>query len=148
MTKRTWVRAGIVATVVIAVVVAMLYVELWVPNMKLLDLEWYKLTSPAEQVRVAHKVLRWPWGNHHDAFIILLEKGGPESVPVLIRALQWQKDTGPGGSMVCTKLHCLMALRRITGEDAGLNYADWARWWKIKGGKWQQMNTTHGEGER
>ena len=37
--------------------------------------------------------------------------------------------------MPCTKDHCLEALRRITGHDAGLNYSDWAEWWVSTGSK-------------
>jgi len=37
--------------------------------------------------------------------------------------------------MPCTKMHCLNALGRITGHDAGLNYSDWAEWWASTGSK-------------
>jgi hypothetical protein len=73
--------------------------------------------------------LQFPWGNHHDAFIILAENGNPSSIPLLIAALQWQGDTEED-TMECTKGHCLTALRRLTRADAGANYKGWKRWWK------------------
>ena len=118
----------------VTVAAAILYTQCWIPNRKLMDMAWHEQAGKAEQVRVAHQVLRFPWGNHHDAFIIILRDGGPESVPYLISALRWQRHTAADGMMVCTKACCLEALRRITGHDAGNNYSDWARWWKEKNG--------------
>jgi len=93
-----------------------------------MDFEGLKLLSPAEQRKVLHRILRWP-GVHHDAYIALIEVGEETSVPFLIKSLQWQPRT-PDGLMVCTKGHCLEALKRITGADAGIEYEDWAAWWE------------------
>jgi len=102
------------------------YTRFWAPNRKLMDPEWFATASDAKRLEVAHQVLAWPWGNHHDAFLIVRELGGPESVPRLIRALRWQPD---GPAVPCTKSHCLDALRHITGVDAGDSYVEWNRWW-------------------
>jgi len=92
------------------------------------DLQWWEESTPEEKLAVAHQAIRWPIGDPHDAFLIICDHGGPESVPPLIRALKWQEHTVPGGDMLCTKAHCLQALRKITGVDAGLNYEDWKAW--------------------
>ena len=84
---------------------------------------------------VAQRVLTFPVGGHHDAFLVLSEFGDAESIPYLLAGLRWQPHTAPGEPMKCTKLHCLEALRAITGHNAGLNYSDWATWWASTGSK-------------
>lgn len=84
---------------------------------------------------VAQRVLTCPVGGHHDAFLLLSKVGDAESIPYLLAALRWRPHTEPGDPMPCTKMHCLNALRRITGHDAGLNYSDWATWWASTGSK-------------
>jgi hypothetical protein len=84
---------------------------------------------------VAQRVLTCPVGGHHDAFLVLSEFGDAASIPYLLAGLRWQPHTAPGEPMKCTKLHCLEALRAITGHDAGRNYSDWAEWWASTGSK-------------
>jgi hypothetical protein len=91
--------------------------------------------SNGELKEVAHKVLTCPVGGHHDAFLHLSRVGDAESIPYLLTGLRWQPYTGKGDVMVCTKSHCLEALRKITGHDAGRNYSDWAEWWASTGSK-------------
>ncbi len=73
--------------------------------------------------------------NDHDRFVSLIENGTASNVPELIRGLQRQGDTKPDGAMVCTKSHCLEALRFITNQNPGVNYADWQAWWDANGKK-------------
>lgn len=92
--------------------------------------------SQAELREAAHQALRFPLPYYgHDAFITLSEIGDISSVPYLFRGLRWQEHTGPDGVMGCTKAHCLDALRRITGHNAGENYEDWKAWWVKIGSK-------------
>jgi hypothetical protein len=112
-----------------------LYYHWWVPNQRLKDLQWMDAASNGELKEVAQRVLTCPVGGHHDAFLVLSRVGDAESIPYLLAALRWQPYTGKGDVMVCTKLHCLEALRKIAGHDAGLNYSDWAEWWASTGSK-------------
>ena len=124
------------AAAVLAAAALWLYMAVWVPNGKIRDIQWLENASPQERLEVAHQVLSFPLGMHHDAFLLVNDYGDVKSIPYLLRGLRWQPYTGPGDrAMVCTKAHCLTALRRITGHDAGLNYEDWARWWQDKGSK-------------
>ena len=121
-------RVGAICLVV-ATLVLVGYTQWWIPNRKLIDLEWMTSTPQAEMRRVCHQVLRIPGGNHHDAFILLESAGDESSIPLLIWALRWQEDTpSPSQSMICTKVHCLEALQHITGANAGMNYRDWKTW--------------------
>jgi len=132
-------RKGVMAGLAVAVGFLLLggvwfYYRVVVPNRNLMDLQWYDTVGEEEQLRVAHQVLEFPWGNHHDAFLVVLRMGDARSIPCLLKGLRWQEQTDenkPG--MRCTKSHCLDALKRITGHDAGLNYEDWARWWAEEG---------------
>ena len=121
--------------VVCAALSVFLYYQWLVPNQKLYDLQWMNTASKEELKKVAHKVLTCPIGRHHDAFVLLLGVGDAESIPYLLTGLRWQPYTRKHDWMVCTKSHCLEALRRITGHDAGLNYSDWAEWWASTGSK-------------
>lgn len=112
-----------------------LYYQWWLPNQRLKDGEWWESASKRELKETAQKVLTCPVGGHHDAFLLLSEVGDAESIPYLLWGLRWLPDTPKGGGMPCTKAHCLEALRRITGHDAGLNYSDWAEWWASTGSK-------------
>ena len=110
------------------------YEAVRVPNQKMKDIGWLEKASPQERLDVSYQVLSFPVGMHHDAFLMVNDYGDAKSIPYLLRGLRWQPHTDPGFSaMRCTKAHCLAALKRITGHDAGLNYEDWARWWETEG---------------
>jgi len=112
-----------------------LYYQWWVPNQRLKDLQWMNAAGNNDLKEAAQRVLTCPVGGHHDAFLLLSEVGDAESIPYLLWGLRWLPDTPKGGVMPCTKAHCLEALRRITGHNAGLNYSDWAEWWASTGSK-------------
>jgi len=59
------------------------YFFIWIPNQKLLDKAWWEESTPKEKRILAHKILSYPVGNHHDALIILIEHGNDESIPYL-----------------------------------------------------------------
>jgi hypothetical protein len=114
---------------------AFLFVMWWIPNQKMAELNWWENASKDELRKVSHQVLRYPIGNHHDAFIVLEKIGNAESVPLLIRALKWQDPPGEDGFTVCTLDHCLSALRSLTGVDQGTSFKAWSEWWKNTGSK-------------
>jgi hypothetical protein len=95
---------------------------------KLGDVQWWATSSRTEQLETMHFLLQCPIGDHHDVFLTLKHIGTPESIPYLISALRWYDDT-----WVCTKRHCLDALKKITGHDAGESYAEWHDWWSEQG---------------
>lgn len=115
------------SVIVLAICAALFfYTQIWRPNRLLMDPNWLDNVTPAEALAVAHKIIRWG-GNDHDAFNIVHEYGGPESIPYLLIGLQRYGVTH--GGMVCTKSNCLEALRAITNQYAGENFADWQSWW-------------------
>lgn len=85
-----------------------------------------RTATPGELRDAAHAALRFPSLNPHDVYLVLLDHGDASSVPVLIHSLRWQPHTPTHGRMICTKAHCLEALRKLTGRDMGKNYEDWA----------------------
>ena len=108
----------------------------WAPTAKMRDFRWYfLLADDDERKHVAEQALIIPLDGGHDAFITLIYCGDADSIPYLLCGLWWQPDTEPGEGMVCTKAHCLDALKRITGHDAGSNYSDWAAWWDSTGSR-------------
>ena len=134
-TRRWFLSVLVVALSACAVLAILLYHQWWVPNQRLKDLQWMNAASKDDLKEVAQRVLTFPVGGHHDAFLVLSEFGDAESIPYLLAGLRWQPHTAPGEPMKCTKLHCLEALRAITGHNAGLNYSDWATWWASTGSK-------------
>ena len=64
----------------------------------------------------------------HDSCLYLLEVGDESSVPFLIHALHLVPIT-PDGGVVCTRSHCLEALKAITHKDLGLSTHAWEHWW-------------------
>ena len=132
--RKRWLLLLIAIVLMLGLLTAVaVFVPWWQANQRLCDYHWWMTASREEKVRTAHQVLSFPWGNHHDAFIFLIEDGGPESVPILINALRWQPNSSTTKGIECTKDHCLEALKRITGHDAGEDYADWVAWWESVG---------------
>ena len=64
--------------------------EIYDPNMKISDSDFFYKSTPEELRETSHKVLKWSFGDAHDAFLALIECGDESSVPVLINALRWQ----------------------------------------------------------
>jgi hypothetical protein len=87
----------------------------------------WRTLSPQQKRTLAHRALTRTSGNHHDAFLILVEHGKEESVPYLLDWLQAQGDLR-GDGVVCTRSHCVEALEKITGKKLGYNYSDWKGW--------------------
>ena len=103
-----------------------IYFDFWLPNKRLSNIDALIAPTPQEIRELCHQVLKYPFGNHHDAFIMLEGYGNTESIPILINALKWQRETKADERMICTKSHCLEALQKLTGEDFGNNYDDWS----------------------
>lgn len=126
MKSRT-LKITISATSLIVILLSIfVYFEIVVPHNTLRDLEWWEQASAEEQRQVAHQILRYPVGNHHDAFLILTEFGNSESIPYLLNGLKWYEFFNRGEDFILySRDHCLDALRKITGKDLGTKYTDW-----------------------
>ena len=122
--KRTRLWLACLVLVVTTLIVGYAYSRIWKPHQKMSDTQWLATASPQEQRKTAHQILRLPVGNHHDAFLVLILHGTEESVPYLLNRLKKYAD---GDFIECSHDHCVAALRRITGLDAGYRYADWKR---------------------
>ena len=128
--RRIMLAAGLVILLALLASAAYVYLAIWLPNKRISSLEWWNSEPPVscEEAReTAQRVLRHSFGNHHDACLVLKECGDRESVPYLVEALQWLPPVGPGGVMACPRAHCLDALEKITGLDAGTSHEDWVR---------------------
>jgi hypothetical protein len=101
---------------------------IWIPNHRLEDSDFIEHASSAELRQVAERALRTPWGNHHDACLLLSRVGNVESVPLLVRSLHWHEQPSEDSGVECTTIHCADALRQITGHDAGMDPRSWQEW--------------------
>ena len=90
-------------------------------------MDWFETAASEEQREVAHKILGYPFGNHHDAYLVLVKHGNEESIPYLLNRLKQFKYND---FIECTHDHCIEALKKITGKDLGHNYEDWKEWEK------------------
>ena len=64
----------------------------------------------------------------HDGSGELSRIGDIDSVPALLVVLK-EHPPRKGGIMICTTAHALIALRDLTGADAGITYEAWSDWW-------------------
>ncbi|PKL49491.1 MAG: hypothetical protein CVV42_05770 [Candidatus Riflebacteria bacterium HGW-Riflebacteria-2] len=107
-------------------------VESWLANRALANFDWDHYSNSAdEQLElriICHKIISYKYGNHHDAFVTLIQIGNPDSVPLLINALKWHEPTDGSDIVSCTTDHCVEALRNLTGMDFGYSYKDWHKW--------------------
>lgn len=121
--KRLRVAVLLLSTIAVLVV---LLLPPWRANTRISDPEWLSTASPQDVAREASAVLRFPLGNHHDACLLLVQAGNASSVPALVHALSRFDESDDGN--LCTKDHCLSALRLIAGEDHGSTFRDWSDW--------------------
>jgi hypothetical protein len=69
----------------------------------------------------------------HNEYLRLASLGDESDIPMLLvslRSFRKRED----GLMICCQLHCVAALRAITGANPGYSYSEWASWWKSKYG--------------
>ena len=108
---------GVCSVAAVAVIAAGVGWWTWyVPNRNLSRQAWLERASRLELKETSERILRWPWGNHHDACLYLKGVGDAGSVPIIRRALGWVDDSGPGRVASCTFSHCreaLAALERV-----------------------------------
>jgi hypothetical protein len=128
--KKKWIiRVALMMILPIAATGVYVYVTIWQPNRTFYrNQAWWKTATEAEQRELCHRIISHRIGTPHDAFLLLRKIGNKESVPLLIRALSWQEP-----SDLCVPQHCVDALRSLTGEDFGMDYARWQEWWKLSG---------------
>ena len=119
-------RLLLVAVVSLPMFLYFVFLPLW----RIHNPNWLHKAHPKEKLATLHRVLSIPLGpGHHDAFLLANDIGTKETIPYLISALRWQADNGPDDDIiVCTKIHCLDALKKLTNHDAGLNFSDWRKW--------------------
>jgi len=116
-----------------------LYFNVWLPNRELANYSWSGLAPVNDDAlsqrwrEISHKVISYPFGNHHDAFLVLETQGNHESIPYLLRALSWQQMPDGNGTVVCTTEHCVDCLQKLTGKDFGCLHEDWVEWWQKEG---------------
>ena len=69
----------------------------------------------------------------HDDFVVLIKYGRQKDVAPLIAHLKLMdtggRDDGQKRIYSCTFLHCVDALRKITGLDNGLSADKWLQWY-------------------
>ena len=109
------------------------YLAWWTPNQRMRDLQWWQNASEDEMRATCHQILRFPLGDHHDAFLTLAEIGNAESVPVIIRSLRWQQGPDRDGVMIDTTWIAVETLRSLTGEKFGFEPQRWRDWWERTG---------------
>ena len=111
------------------------YTVIWEPHRKLYrDEAWLAEASTMEVRSLCHHIIGRRPANPHDAFLHLRHVGNAESVPLLIRALRWQNSRA-GELQTCTTVHCVDALRSLTGQDFGYSPEAWTAWWEETGRK-------------
>ncbi|MEK7484384.1 MAG: hypothetical protein AABZ60_08645 [Planctomycetota bacterium] len=128
MTKQNRVKQFVPSLLLIGFTALMFVFQIYLPNRKINDVTWQEKATVEELRELSHKVLSFPIGNHHDAFMILERVGNKDSIPYLISGLKWQNETNEG-IITCEKSCCLKALKKLTGEDVGLSYENWKKWW-------------------
>ncbi|HKQ79126.1 MAG TPA: hypothetical protein VJ810_35855 [Blastocatellia bacterium] len=84
------------------------------------------IVSPEAAQKVREALLAGA-GNDHDDPMNLAEYGDIDSVPAMIAVLK--RNPANGKWMVCTRAHCLTALRKLTKADVGDETEDWEKWW-------------------
>jgi hypothetical protein len=131
--RRPWVSPALIAALAVMIIAVTATVWfIWIPNQRLEDAAFMEHASPAQIRHVAERVLRTPWGNQHDACLLLSRVGNRDSVPFLLRSLNWNE---PRPDADCTPMHCLEALRKLTGHDAGTDPREWEAWWSANASK-------------
>jgi hypothetical protein len=126
---------ALVATSAVAAIAAAGWLWfIWIPNHRLGDVTFVDHAAPEEVRRMAERALQSPWGNHHDACLLLSRVGDAGSIPVLVRSLRG-REPATAHAEDCTVLHCVEALRQLTGQDAGMDPGQWQVWWTTVGSK-------------
>ena len=102
------------------------------PNMNIGDGDWLTVATRPDLNDEACKVLWWPWGNHHDACILLARFGDSDSIPCMLNGMKWAESEAdpPHRLPDCTHAHCREALEMVTGQKVGWNHAEWEEWWE------------------
>ena len=130
MMMKKWIIRIALAIVLLFVVAGLyFYVAIWRPSQQFYRNEaWWKTATIEEQRDLCHRIISHRFGDHHDPFLLLCRIGNKDSVPLLIRALSWQKPSG-----LCVPKHCEDALRSLTGQDFGMDSSKWEEWWRTSG---------------
>jgi len=140
MMKKWIIRIAVMLLLVVGTGGAYFYAAIWRPFQQMYrNQAWWDTATTDEQRLLCHRVISHRIGTPHDAFLHLRKIGNKDSVPLLIRALRWQRPP-KDGVMVCTTAHCIDALRSLTGQDFGTDYLKWEQWWSTTG---QTLSSTN-----
>jgi len=85
--------------------------------------------ATAEEAKKVCEALLAGKGNDHDGPTNLAEYGDIEAVPAMVAVLK-RHPANPDGGAVCTRWHCLTALRKLTKSDVGNKTEGWENWWE------------------
>ena len=77
---------------------------------KMRDIEWCQTATQDEMREMAHKVIKYPIGDPHDAYLLLRSCGNEESIEYLENRAKGYSTTGP---QECTVSHCFEALETV-----------------------------------
>jgi len=142
-TKRIGVKIITLIFLLFTTAATWVYFEIWLPSRMIANSSKWETDCngylvPGEKIRdTCHKVLKYRFGNHHDAFIALVRVGNKDSIPYLIRALKRLEKEYPNeknsGFVICTYGHCEEALEQLTGIEVDWDSETWMNWWKKTG---------------
>ena len=94
----------------------------------LLNVSYSLRRCDRQKIEEYKKLLLAGEGNDHDWPSELAETGDVGCVPAMIAVLK-RNPIEADGRMICTRDHCLQALRKLTGADLGDTDEVWIRWW-------------------
>jgi len=85
--------------------------------------------ATAEEAKKVRESLLAGTGNDHDDPMNLAEYGDIAAVPAMLAVLK-RYPANADGSMICTRWHCLAALKKLTKAAVGNETEDWEKWWE------------------
>ena len=85
----------------------------------------------------------------HDDFLTLVDYGRDKDIEPLIAHLQFMEpgpaEAGKKRIYACIYIHCVDALRAITGVDHGMSADRWAQWFQQKYGRAVEIEKVTGK---
>ena len=108
--KHKW-KTIIILTAVSVVTVVLFEIYMVVSSFKkAYNPNFMESASPEDRLKALHYVIKYPVGDPHDAFILLIDYGTEESLYYLEkRAKSYRKEN----NTVCTADHCYSAIKAI-----------------------------------
>jgi len=137
--KRIIIKSIALVVTLFCVAVTWFYLEMWIPYKTVSNSgQWnpdngFQGEMPRKKIRDAcHKILRYRFAVHYDAFYALEKVGNKDSIPYLIRALKWQNLEWQNCEFTPCSC-CISSLEKLTGMEFEDDHEKWERWWKQTG---------------